>query len=234
MKSRIHMSINIERNKSSDSHLVLLRDKYRRELDRKYKMGKTMELINFIIRHFSLLCDSLEMIDCLKGQDLWTGDPCVDKRDSRRAVLMFQSLAEATKDEKKAIKLYKVLQNLKRLDLATYENLFTRMPISLQEALAENRSPVTWSEFLLENVMTLRTTMNWSTMFCCILMQEGILSTHDEFEGCTRMEVFTKLVDIVVKKDHAVAFLSVLREKERHAFSELWKRMPLHLQAELR
>ena len=193
-----------------------------------------MELIIFIIHHMSLLSDSLEMVDCLKSQGLWTGDPCVDKKDSRLAVLMFQSLAEATKEEKKAIKLYKVLQNLKRLDLATYETLFTRMPISLQEALTENRSPVTWSEFLLENVTTLTNTIYWSTTLHCILIAKRILSRHDDFERCSPMMMFTRLVDIVIKKDNAVAFLSVLRDSERHAFSELMKRMPPHLQAELR
>ena len=197
------------------------------------KMGKIMELITFIISYTPLLCDSLNMVDCLKGQDLWTGDPCVDKADkSSLGVMIYQSLAEATKDEKKAMRLYKVLQNLKRLDLPTYEILLAKMPSSLREALSQERSPVTWSEFLLENVMTLCSTIYWTNSLYDVLRGERILSAHDKFHGCSDIELFTKLVDIVIKKDHAVTFLTVLRAEEDYAFSELWCRMPPCLRAE--
>ena len=196
-------------------------------------MGKLTELITFIIRYTPLLCDKLEMVDCLQGQDLWTGDPYVADK-STLSVMIYQSLAEATKDEKKAIKLYKVLQNLKRLNLPTYEKLFAQMSSSLREALVEEHSPVTWSEFLLENVMTLYNTINWGHSLYNALREKGILSHHDKYKNCSDTEVFKKLLDIVIQKDCAVTFLTVLRARERYAFQQLWQRMPPHLQAELR
>ena len=64
---------------------------------------------------------------------------------------------------------------------------------------------------------------------------KGIISSHDELNihRITATELFTKLVNIVIERDHAELFLNVLRDNQPYAFARIYEQMPSYLKDEL-
>ena len=195
------------------------------------EMGKKTELYHFFIDNLAQLSHSYEMANCLMSQGLLIGDPLID--DSRYRTMIFHSLSRAMEDDKNVVKLFKVLQILKRRDLQIYQNL--DMPMSLRKDLEEDSSPVSWNEFLLETVPTLIETVSNFESLKYVLIIMGIIYFRDGLneEEIAVTELFTKLVKIVIERDHAETFLYVLRCNQPDAFSRICEYMPSHLKDEL-